>query len=139
MKLASAASRVYRLRTDPSWMEWVGIDRDSVWTPEIVETRVEGRSRPVTDHQMEFFDEGLDFFEIFATTLIRFQIQGAAQSDHVAEIANFGGLQVRVFDLFEHSIPELGQVGLDAGRIDLDGFAKRFADEIELLGERLHG
>ena len=69
---------------------------------------------------------------------IRLQFQSATESDHITKIANLSGLGIRIFDLLEHSIPNLGQLGFDSGRINLNGFTERFADEIELLGERLH-
>lgn len=97
-----------------------------------------GGSRPITDHEMELFNEGLDFLEIFAAPLVRLEIQRAAKGDHVAQVANLGWGDIWIFGLLEHCIPELGQLSFDAGGIDLDRFTKRFPHEIELLGERLH-
>ena len=95
-------------------------------------------SRPVADHEMELLDEGFDLLEIFASPFIRLEFQSATESDHVAKIANLSGLRIWIFDLLEHGIPNLGQLGFDSGGINLNGFAERFADEIKLLGERLH-
>jgi hypothetical protein len=57
---------------------------------------------------MKFFEKAIDFFEIFAAAFLRFQIQGAAQGDHIAQIANLSGRQMRIFGLREDGIPDLG-------------------------------
>jgi hypothetical protein len=43
---------------------------------------------PILDHQVELFDEAVDFFEIFTTALFGFDIEGATERDHVAEVTN---------------------------------------------------
>ena len=43
---------------------------------------------PIVDHQVELVDKGVDFFEIFTTTLFRFDIEGATERDHVAEVTD---------------------------------------------------
>ena len=43
---------------------------------------------PIVDHQVELIDEGVDFFEIFTTALFGFDIEGATERDHVAEVAD---------------------------------------------------
>ena len=92
---------------------------------------------PALDHDLEFLDKGIDFFKIFATPFFRLQIEGAAESDHIAQITNLsrGGL---FFGLLEYGIPDLGKLGFDPCGVDLDGFAKGFANERELFREGLH-
>jgi hypothetical protein len=46
------------------------------------------RSLPVLNHQIEFVDETVDFLEIFAAAFFRFDIEGATEGDHIAQVAN---------------------------------------------------
>jgi len=87
---------------------------------------------------MKFFEKTVDFFEIFPSAFLGFQIQGAAEGDHIAQIANLSGRQLGNFGLREDGIPDLGELGFDASGVGLDGFAKGFANEVEFLRERLH-
>ena len=49
---------------------------------------VKSEGSPILDHQIELVDETIDFFEIFATALLGFDIEGAAKGDHVAQVTN---------------------------------------------------
>jgi len=95
-------------------------------------------SLPILDHQLKLFHQGVDLFEIFAAPFLRFEIQGATKGDHVAQVAHVRGGQFGRFRLVKDGIPDQGQLGFDAGAIDVNRFAKRFAYEVEFLGEGLH-
>ena len=43
---------------------------------------------PIVDHQSELVDKAVDFFEIFTTSLFGFDIEGATERDHVAEVTD---------------------------------------------------
>ena len=92
---------------------------------------------PILDHNVEVFDDGIDFFEVFAASFLGLDIQGTTERDHIAQITNLsrGGL---FFGLLEYGIPDLGKLGFDPCGVDLDGFAKGFANERELFREGLH-
>ncbi len=91
------------------------------------------------NHELEFFDQRIDLFEIFPAAFLWFQVQGAAKGDHIPQVANVGSRQFRILGLLEDGIPDLVELGFNAGGIDVDRFAKRFANEVELLGEGFHG
>jgi hypothetical protein len=43
-----------------------------------------GRVLPFLDHEIQFFQQSIDLFEIFPAPFLRFQIQGATKGDHIA-------------------------------------------------------
>jgi hypothetical protein len=98
----------------------------------------EGWRLPILDHQLKFFHQGIDFFQIFAASFLGSEIQCAAKGNHIAKITNLGGRQGGVFGLLKDGIPDLSQLSFDAFRVGVDGFAKRFSDEVEFLREGFH-
>jgi hypothetical protein len=47
-----------------------------------------GRRSPILNHQIELVDEAVDFLEIFTTAFLRFDIERATKSDHVAQVTD---------------------------------------------------
>ena len=40
---------------------------------------------------MQFVDKTIDFLQVLAAPLVRFDVESSAQNDHIAEIANLAG------------------------------------------------
>ncbi|MEA3164313.1 MAG: hypothetical protein QOE88_2131 [Verrucomicrobiota bacterium] len=100
---------------------------------------VRSNSGPFLDHEIELFHEGIDFFKILSTSFFGFQIEGPAKGDHISEIANAGGgRNLLAFGFLQNGISDPGKLSFDPGRISVDRFAKRFADEFQFLREGFH-
>ena len=65
---------------------------------------------PILDHNVEVFDDSIDFFEIFAASFLGLDIQRTTERDHIPQITNMTGRQLRIFGLFENSFPNLHQL-----------------------------
>ncbi len=93
---------------------------------------------PVLDHQMKFFDQGVDFLEVFPAAFFWLQIQGAAKGEHIAKIADPGGRHGGAFGLEKYRLPDDFDLGFHTCRIHFEGLPKRLANELQLFGERFH-
>src|SRR5215469_6075150 len=93
---------------------------------------------PVLNHCLDFFERGLDFFEVFSAALIGFEIEGTAKRDDIPEVADVAWLGLGVFGLStgENMFACLGQLRFDSFGVSVDGFAERFSQKIQFFGNR---